>query len=137
MPAAPRNPVVYATGPDASVNSLALKLSGIDKDFQATAGGKIEKDPTTGEPTGILRSASRYLKYSSHQPQADASRTRRPPAKADRRLQLGRHHGIIDRDASPAAIEQWSRLRDAGQLHVRVAISHDVESTDKIDAHRG
>jgi predicted amidohydrolase YtcJ len=28
---APRNPVVYSTGPDASINSLALKLSGIDK----------------------------------------------------------------------------------------------------------
>src|SRR3954454_4663860 len=31
---APRNPVLFSTGPDASINTLALKLSGIDKDFQ-------------------------------------------------------------------------------------------------------
>src|SRR6185437_2268202 len=30
---APKNPVLFATGPDASLNTLALKLSGIDKDF--------------------------------------------------------------------------------------------------------
>jgi predicted amidohydrolase YtcJ len=31
---APNNPVVFSTGPDASLNSLALKLSGIDKNFR-------------------------------------------------------------------------------------------------------
>ncbi len=31
--AAPNNPVLFATGPDASINSLAMKLSGIDRDF--------------------------------------------------------------------------------------------------------
>ena len=31
---APKNPVVFATGPDASLNTMALKLSGIDKNFQ-------------------------------------------------------------------------------------------------------
>ena len=56
--AVPNNPVVYSTGPDASVNTLALQASGIDKDFQPAAGGKIEHDPATGEPTGILRSAA-------------------------------------------------------------------------------
>ena len=61
---APKNPVVFRTGPDASVNTLALKLSGIDKDFRVTDGGPgyVEKDPKTGEPTGILRSCTRYLK---------------------------------------------------------------------------
>jgi predicted amidohydrolase YtcJ len=32
--AAPKNPVMFSTGPDCVCNSLALKLSGIDKDFQ-------------------------------------------------------------------------------------------------------
>ena len=51
--------MLFSTGPDASVNSLALELSGIDKDFQPTGSGKIERDPATGEPTGILRNTSR------------------------------------------------------------------------------
>ncbi len=70
---APKNPVVFRTGPDASVNTLALKLSGIDKDFRVTDGGTgyAEKDPKTGEPTGILRNLSRYLKIRESGRQAD------------------------------------------------------------------
>ena len=73
---APHNPVLFATGPDASVNSLALKLSGIDKDFRIDGPGKIEKDPSTGEPTGILRNCTRYVKVAPVRAQADRSRTR-------------------------------------------------------------
>jgi predicted amidohydrolase YtcJ len=62
--AAPKNPTVFRTGPDASLNSLALRLSNIDKDFRVTDGGPgyIEKDSETGEPTGILRGCNRYIK---------------------------------------------------------------------------
>jgi predicted amidohydrolase YtcJ len=62
--AAPKHPVLFATGPDASLNSLALKLSGIDKDFKIVDGGpgQIEKDPQSGAPTGILRGCTRYVK---------------------------------------------------------------------------
>jgi predicted amidohydrolase YtcJ len=65
--AAPENPVFFRTGPDASVNSLALKLSGIDKDFKVTDGqaGYLERDQATGEPTGILRNCSRFIKHKS------------------------------------------------------------------------
>ena len=35
-------------------NSYALKLAGITKDTQSPDGGLIEKDPHTGEPTGII-----------------------------------------------------------------------------------
>src|SRR5437867_4035903 len=61
---APKHPVVFATGPDASLNSLALKLSGMDRDFKVTDGapGYIEKDPSSGEPTGLLRSCTRVVK---------------------------------------------------------------------------
>ena len=53
----PENPVALA---DFSVhtvwvNSMALRLAGIDRDAVAPIGGGIEKDPLTGEPTGILR----------------------------------------------------------------------------------
>ena len=61
---APKHPVMFATGPDASLNSLALKLSGMDKNFQVTDGGPghIERDPSSGEPTGIIRSCTRLVK---------------------------------------------------------------------------
>ena len=59
--AAPNHPVVFRTGPDASLNSLALKLSGIDKDFKVIGAGHLERD-ADGEPTGILRGCTRYIK---------------------------------------------------------------------------
>ena len=51
----PNNPVVLerADGHAMVVNSLVLKLAGIDKDTQDPQGGFIEKDQT-GSPTGLL-----------------------------------------------------------------------------------
>tara|TARA_B100000579_G_scaffold157903_1_gene128451 strand:+ start:1656 stop:3323 length:1668 start_codon:yes stop_codon:yes gene_type:complete len=51
----PNNPVVLerADGHAMVVNSLVLKLAGIDKDTQDPQGGFIEKDQT-GNPTGLL-----------------------------------------------------------------------------------
>lgn len=44
-------------------NSLALKLAGVTKDTPAPPGGEIEKDPATGEPSGILKDAAMDLVY--------------------------------------------------------------------------
>jgi len=42
-------------------NSEALRLAGITKDTPNPAGGVIDKDPNTGEPTGILRETAQGL----------------------------------------------------------------------------
>lgn len=54
--AAPEHPVFLSRtdGHIAVANSLALKLAGITKDTPDPVGGLIERDPETGEPTGIL-----------------------------------------------------------------------------------
>jgi predicted amidohydrolase YtcJ len=134
--AAPLNPVAYSTGPDASVNSLAMRLSGIDKDFQPTAGGKIERDAATGEPTGILRNATAYLKIKTNE---------RQPTEAQRDARLKQLladynsvgiTGIIDRDCTADNLTQYARLRAAGDLSVRVAVSHDVSNKLPVDQMR-
>ena len=53
---APENPVVFSTGPDSMLNSLALKLSGYDRNFKVPEGGasRMEIDPASGV-TDILR----------------------------------------------------------------------------------
>src|SRR5919198_3453234 len=128
--AAPNHPVLYATGPDASLNTLALKLSKIDKDFKVTDGGPgyAEKDPKTGAPTGILRSCTRYV---------PAQPSGRQPEESDRvarLLALFKDYnsvgltGIIDRDASASAIERYRKMLDGGLLTVRVAASHSVDT---------
>ncbi len=63
---APDHPVVIidATGHLSVVNSFALKLAGVTRDTVFGPGGKIDKDPKTGEPTGILREhATKHLAW--------------------------------------------------------------------------
>mgnify|MGYP002346782469 CR=1 FL=1 len=51
------NPVILtrADGHSVLVNSYILKASGITKATRAPFGGEIQKDPVTGEPTGIIK----------------------------------------------------------------------------------
>lgn len=125
--AAPRHAVVFSTGPDASVSSLALSSSGIGGDFQVTGEGQIEKDPLTGEPTGILRgNTKRYLKSKS------TSKTATPQEHQERLARLLADYNsvgitaIADRDADASEIDRFQRLRAEQALTVRVAISHSV-----------
>jgi predicted amidohydrolase YtcJ len=137
--AAPRHPVIFATGPDASLNTLALKLSKIDKDFKVTDGGAgfAEKDPTTGEPTGILRACTRYVKTQSAGRNAtDADRMERL------RLLFADYNsvgltGVIDRNATPSDLERYRKLLDAGALTVRMRASHAIGNTGAIESIEG
>jgi predicted amidohydrolase YtcJ len=133
---APRNPVLFSTGPDASLNTLALKESGIDRDFKVTDGGPgyAEKDPATGQPTGILRSCTRYVK---------GRPTGRQPTEEDeyrRLLLLFKDYNatgitaIIDRDASPGAIARYRRLRASGDQSLRIAVSQHVDTIGPLEA---
>jgi hypothetical protein len=136
--AAPNNPVLFATGPDAVVNSLALKLSGIDKAFQITDGqpGRIERDDA-GEPTGVLRRCTRLLKFRS------AARTPMPQDRV-RRIQelLAAYNAvgltsIVDRDTSDEDVESLLAARDAGGLSCRVYLTYSLDAQlplDKIEA---
>ena len=75
--AAPKHAVAFHTGPDVMLNSLALKLNGIDRSFEVRDGGPgyLEKD-AAGEPTGMLRGLGRFVKK--------ASTRERQPTETDR-----------------------------------------------------
>ncbi len=127
---APKNPAVFRTGPDASLNALALKLSGIDKDFRVTDGGPgyAEKDPQTGEVTGILRSCNRFIK------------SRASGAKPTERDRYERLHalfegynavgitGICDGASSPANLRLYQKMLENKDLTVRVAAQHYIKT---------
>ena len=132
---APKNPVYFSTGPDASLNSLALKLSGIDKDFKITDGkpGRIERDANTGEPTGIIRSAGRFVAYKSSE---------RSPSKEDelRRLKelLADYNkvgltSIADRNVSDKGIELYRELKKRDDLTCRVFLSLALNAQDSLE----
>lgn len=59
----PDRPVILDAfdGHSAWANSRALAIAGITKDTPDPPRGKIERDPVTGEPTGVLREAATRL----------------------------------------------------------------------------
>lgn len=125
---APRHPVMFSTGPDCVCNSLALSQSGIDRDFQITDGksGQIEKDPVTGELTGILRNASRFVKTRSSEKSASGE------DRVQRLKQLLTDYNsvgltsIADRSASDDAVRSYSQLRERNELTCRVFLSYGI-----------
>ena len=131
---APRNPVYFGTGPDASVNSMALSLSGIDKNFRITDGkpGRIERS-ASGEPTGILRNCNRLIKFHSGD---------KIPTDADRlqrlKMMLADYNSvgltsISERDLNDAGIELYRRLRDQGELNCRTYVMYSVDAEMPVD----
>lgn len=133
--AAPEHPVIFSTGPDASLNTLALRESGLDRNFRVSDGGPgfAEKDPATGELTGILRSCTRYVKVRA------TGRSFSDDEQEQRLKALFRDYNangitaICDRDASPGALERYRRLQERRELTVRISASHHVDTLGPIE----
>jgi predicted amidohydrolase YtcJ len=132
---APKNPVVFRTGPDASVNTLALQLSGIDQDFRVTDGGPgyAEKDPQTGEPTGILRSLSRYLKI------RETGRQATDRDRYDRVLALFKDYSSVgitaigDGDTEQGDLDLYQQMLDRGELPLRICSQFHVDTIGPLE----
>jgi predicted amidohydrolase YtcJ len=133
--AAPKNPAVFRTGPDASVNTLALQLSGIDKDFRVTDGGTgyAEKDPKTGEPTGILRNLSRYLKI------RDPGRKATDRDRYGRLLTLFKDYSSVgitaigDGDTEQGDLDLYQQMLDRGELPLRICSQFHVDTIGPLE----
>lgn len=128
--AAPHHPVVFRTGPDAVLNSLALKLCGIDKNFEIRDGlpGKIERDPQTGEPTGVLRNCARFIKYQS----PERSPNFEEQVAALRKLLTAYNEvgitSVVDRSVSQGSIKLYETLLQRGELTCRVFLTYYVNA---------
>ena len=136
--AAPRHPAVFRTGPDASLNSMALSLSGIDEKFQVPAGApcRVERD-SGGKPTGILRNCARHIRSESGETS---------PTEADRlaRLQqlLADYNAvgitsIVDANADRNGIALYRALLEKNALTCRTFLAYGVDGQapiEKIDA---
>jgi len=137
--AAPNHPVMFRTGPDGMLNSLAMKVSGIDRDFKMADGdtGLIERDEQ-GEPTGILRSCTRLAKYK--EPKGGKSASEQDRYRRLRDLFADYNAvgltAIADRDASSGAVDLYQKLLDNKELSVRIAASRSLPAGGHVDAVR-
>ena len=128
--AAPNNPVAIPGPHYVIVNSLALKLAGVTRDTPDPQGGQIFHD-SKGEPTGLLMdNASRFVrKFLPHPTEAQKE------AGLKRVLALVNSHGLTsagDPSGSPADAALFRKLRDQGQLTVRVDFAYNIDPAEPL-----
>ena len=126
---APKHPVAFRTGPDASLNSMALAKSGIDAKFQVPAGEpcRVERDQN-GQPTGILRNCGRYIRSSSDGARpTDADRLRRLKELLADYNSVG-FTSIVDANADRGGLELYRTLRSQNELTCRTFMAYGVDA---------
>jgi predicted amidohydrolase YtcJ len=133
--AAPDNPVGIPGPHYMIVNSRALALAGVTRDTPDPRGGQIYKD-SSGEPTGLLMdNAGRFVRRFLPHP-TEAQRE----AGLKRVLALVNRHGITsagDPSGSAEDAALFRKLRNAGELTVRVDFAYDIDPAEPLDKVEG
>ncbi len=130
----PANPVVLgrADGHGTVVNSMALKVAGIDKTTPNPFGGEISKDKQSGEPNGMLLDAAQAL-VRNHVPGPTAADNERAVILANNRdISLGWTQ-VQNPGGGYADIDLDSKLFREGKIKLRI---YKALSTPGPDAQR-
>lgn len=125
----PDRPAVLASadGHSAWANSRALALAGITRDTPDPDGGRIERDPKTGDPTGTLRESAAGLVERLVPPLRPEDYIRGLRAG----LALANRAGIVsivEANAGPELLDAYAALDRSGDLSVRVLASLEVDT---------
>ncbi len=135
--AAPENPVwlEHRSGHAAALNSRALALAGIHGETPDPPGGVIERDPATGEPTGVLFELRPFLRQRlghvrSPQDFEDGMRA------AGQRLTGCGITSVQDAGANngPERWRSFRQLQSAGLLRCRITMMAGMERLDELSA---
>ena len=129
--AAPRHPVIFAAWiyyPKASLNSMALERLGIDRDFVGREPADIERYPSTGEPTGLVRNHTHYIDDPGV---IDPTDDRQRAARFRELMRIYNATGlttISDRKATPESTRLYMSLAARKELTVRLSLMHLVDT---------
>ena len=133
----PDNPVILsrADGHSVLVNSYVLKKSGITRNSKNPFGGEIQKDPVTGEPTGILKESVEYLIKTGEvkpgrTPEEEAARTRQGYLLA---LKEAREYGVTSIQIPGSAdFNAYEKLQSEDLLTSRIDIGKSLTGDSSI-----
>ena len=118
-----------ADGHAVVVNSLALRLAGIDRATPDPPGGEILRDPRTGEPTGMLIDAAVGLVQRLVPDTTEQDLERALETGARRSLQLGWTQLQVP-GTNWREIESICRLYAAGRMKIRLYAAIDGPGPD-------
>lgn len=133
----PDNPVLLdrADGHSILVNSYVLNKSGIDKNTPDPFGGEIQRDPLTGEATGILKETAQDLIKPGdvkilRSPEEEAARTWKGYLLA---MKEARELGVTSiQNAGSENFEMYEELQNADQLTSRIDIGKPISGDTAI-----
>jgi len=133
----PDNPVILsrADGHSILVNSYLLKMNGITKDTPVPFGGEIQKDPKTGELTGILKENAESLVNAG-----DIKSLRSPEEESARKwqgyllaLKEAREYGVTSiQIPGNADFNTYEKLQNEGLLTSRIDIGKSLTADTSI-----
>jgi len=135
-PVAPDNPVVLsrADGHSVLVNSYVIRQSGITRQTPDPFGGEIQRNPATGEPTGIFKeTAKALLKYGEKPVRRSAEEERERQMRGWRAaFEMAAKNGVTSIQLPPGAdVEIYEKFRDLGELTVRVYVGGSLTADEK------
>jgi len=113
------------------VNSKALQLAGIGKDTPDPSGGKIDRDPYSGQPTGILREIPGYFPVIKLISRPDPALAVRLWSEATKIAYSRGVTGFHSMDG-PEAWDFFSSVHDSDKLGFRVHYYFPVGRLDEL-----
>lgn len=138
-PVSPDNPVIlYQTSFHACVlNSRALEELGVTRETETPAGGIIEKDPDTGDLTGVLHDAAMTTVTLDNLFNRDlkAMSTAERVAMCSRAMARFAEVGVVavsDAMVSPVTLSIYQETIASGQALVRVNTMPEINSSDEL-----
>lgn len=112
------------------VNSKALEAVGIDASTSDPPGGMIDRDPKTGEPTGILKEKACSLVW-DRIPRRSVNASRELAKEAMKTVNSYGLTGIQNHD-DPGAFELFRQLQADGELTLRAAFWVPIQDLDSV-----
>ncbi len=135
-PVSPDNPVVLsrADGHSVLVNSYVLKNSGITKDTPDPYGGEIQRDPATGEPTGILKESAQQLIKTGAIPvqRTEEEKKQRAMEGWQAAFKMAAELGVTSiQHPGGGDAELYSELKDKGELTCRMDVAGRITADEE------
>ncbi len=129
----PNNPVILTRvcGHVCVANSQALELANITREATLPPAGQIDKDPKTGEPTGILRENAMNLVWEVKPEPSEEELTEACSLACQKAVEAGLTsvHWLI---SSPTEIRVIQKLREQNKLLLRVYVIVSVKLLDHL-----
>ena len=139
--AVPDHPAFMRVGPDVMVNSLALAKLGITRDsgnHPSSGIGKIERDPQTHEPTGILRNSHTHvISFLTPAQNITLEMRKRQLKKLMTAYNSVGITTVSDRNVSDNDLALYAALKNDGDLTCRIYAFHEAHESltpDEIEA---